>query len=163
MPKAGIVTVGGKPNAGKSTLLNLIGCIDKPTSGRILIEGTDTSRLTASQTSVLRREKIGFVFQTFNLIPVFTDLISDAESPVSAFQKIDDGGYSFLFESVEKSDQAGRYSFVGSRPRVLFESRGKTIRIVEDGGDVSEAIVAARCARRVDNDYSRCLCGDRSA
>ncbi len=68
-----------------------------------------------------------------NLIPVFTDLISDAESPVSAFQKIDDGGYSFLFESVEKSDQAGRYSFVGSRPRVLFESRGKTIRIVEDG------------------------------
>jgi len=68
-----------------------------------------------------------------NLIPVFTDLIADAESPVSAFQKIDDGGYSFLFESVEKSDQAGRYSFVGSRPRVLFESRGKTIRIVEDG------------------------------
>jgi anthranilate synthase component 1 len=68
-----------------------------------------------------------------NLIPVFTDLIADAESPVSAFQKIDDGGYSFLFESVEKSDQAGRYSFVGSRPRVLFESRGRSIRIVEDG------------------------------
>jgi anthranilate synthase component 1 len=73
--------------------------------------------------------------QKGNLIPVFTDLISDAESPVSAFQKIDDGGYSFLFESVEKSDQAGRYSFVGSRPRVLFESRGRTIRIVEDGAE----------------------------
>jgi anthranilate synthase component 1 len=68
-----------------------------------------------------------------NLIPVFTELISDAESPVSAFQKIDDGGYSFLFESVEKSDQAGRYSFVGSQPRVTFESRGRTIRITEDG------------------------------
>ena len=70
-----------------------------------------------------------------NLIPVFTEIIADAESPVSAFQKIDDGGYSFLFESVEKSDQAGRYSFVGSRPRVLFESRGRTIRIVEDGAE----------------------------
>jgi anthranilate synthase component 1 len=68
-----------------------------------------------------------------NLIPIFTELISDAESPVSAFQKIDDGGYSFLFESVEKSDQAGRYSFVGSQPRITFESRGRTIRITEDG------------------------------
>lgn len=68
-----------------------------------------------------------------NLIPVFTELIADAESPVSAFQKIDDGGYSFLFESVEKSDQAGRYSFVGGQPRITFESRGRTIRISEDG------------------------------
>src|SRR6202007_2487243 len=68
-----------------------------------------------------------------NLIPVFTELISDAESPVSAFQKIDDGGYSFLFESVEKSDQAGRYSFVGSQPRITFESRGRAIRITENG------------------------------
>ena len=68
-----------------------------------------------------------------NLIPVHTELISDAESPVSAFQKIDDGGYSFLFESVEKSDMAGRYSFVGSQPRLIFESRGKTIRITENG------------------------------
>src|SRR5436190_2271175 len=68
-----------------------------------------------------------------NLIPVFTELIADAESPVSAFQKIDDGGYSFLFESVEKSDQAGRYSFVGTGSRVVLESRDGTIRIMESG------------------------------
>jgi putative ABC transport system ATP-binding protein len=66
------LAISGPSGSGKSTLLNLIGCIDKPTSGRILIEGVDTSTLTPSQTSVLRREKIGFVFQTFNLIPVFT-------------------------------------------------------------------------------------------
>ena len=66
------LAISGPSGSGKSTLLNLIGCIDKPTSGRILIEGVDTSRLTPAQTSVLRREKIGFVFQTFNLIPVFT-------------------------------------------------------------------------------------------
>lgn len=71
--------------------------------------------------------------QRGNLIPVHTELIADAEMPVSAFQKIDDGRYSFLFESVEKSDQAGRYSFVGTAPRVIFESRGRQIRIVEDG------------------------------
>lgn len=66
------LAISGPSGSGKSTLLNLIGCIDKPTNGRILIEGVDASRLSASQTSALRREKIGFVFQTFNLIPVFT-------------------------------------------------------------------------------------------
>ncbi|MDB6150495.1 MAG: anthranilate synthase subunit [Chthoniobacter sp.] len=68
-----------------------------------------------------------------NLIPVHTELIADAELPVSAFQKIDQGGHSFLLESVEKSEQAGRYSFVGASPRLIFESRGRSIRILEDG------------------------------
>jgi anthranilate synthase component 1 len=67
-----------------------------------------------------------------NLIAVSTELIADAETPVSAFQKIDDGGYSFLLESVEKSDQAGRYSFVGSGPSLIFESRGRHVRVTEN-------------------------------
>ncbi len=66
------LAIAGPSGSGKSTLLNLIGCIDKPTSGRILIDGVDTSKLTATRMTALRREKIGFVFQTFNLIPVFT-------------------------------------------------------------------------------------------
>ena len=66
------LAISGPSGSGKSTLLNLIGCIDKPTSGRIFIDGTDTSLLSSSQCSLLRRERIGFVFQTFNLIPVFT-------------------------------------------------------------------------------------------
>jgi anthranilate synthase component 1 len=66
-----------------------------------------------------------------NLVAVSTELVADAETPVSAFQKIDEGGYSFLLESVEKSDQAGRYSFVGSGPNLIFESRGRRIRITE--------------------------------
>ncbi|MGA3046438.1 MAG: ABC transporter ATP-binding protein [Terracidiphilus sp.] len=66
------LAIAGPSGSGKSTLLNLIGCIDKPTSGRILIDGVDTSRLNPNRMTALRREKIGFVFQTFNLIPVFT-------------------------------------------------------------------------------------------
>jgi putative ABC transport system ATP-binding protein len=66
------LAIAGPSGSGKSTLLNLIGCIDKPTSGRVLIDGVDTSQLSPDRTTALRREKIGFVFQTFNLIPVFT-------------------------------------------------------------------------------------------
>jgi putative ABC transport system ATP-binding protein len=66
------LAISGPSGSGKSTLLNLIGCIDKPTRGRVLIDGVDTSQLRPARTTALRREKIGFVFQTFNLIPVFT-------------------------------------------------------------------------------------------
>jgi putative ABC transport system ATP-binding protein len=66
------LAIAGPSGSGKSTLLNLIGCIDRPSSGRILIGGLDTSELSPERMTALRREKIGFVFQTFNLIPVFT-------------------------------------------------------------------------------------------
>jgi len=68
-----------------------------------------------------------------NLIPVYTELVADAETPVSAFSKIDDGGYSFLLESAEHIDHGGRYSFVGSNPRVVFKSRGRRITVIEEG------------------------------
>jgi anthranilate synthase component I len=66
-----------------------------------------------------------------NIIPVYAEFIADGETPVSAFKKLDCGGYSFLFESTEKNDVSGRFSFIGVDPRVLIESRGREIRILE--------------------------------
>ena len=57
-----------------------------------------------------------------NVIPVFAEFIADGETPVSAFKKLDRGGYSFLFESTEKNDVSGRFSFVGVDPRVVLQS-----------------------------------------
>src|SRR3954452_12015690 len=68
-----------------------------------------------------------------NVIPVCADFIADGETPVSAFKKLDRGGYSFLFESTEKNDVSGRFSFVGVDPHVVLQSFGRDIRITEDG------------------------------
>jgi putative ABC transport system ATP-binding protein len=68
------LAVVGPSGSGKSTLLNLIGCLDHPTSGRVLIGERDVARLGDDALSDLRAETIGFVFQTFNLIPVLSAL-----------------------------------------------------------------------------------------
>jgi anthranilate synthase component 1 len=79
------------------------------------------------------REEFRELAKRGNLIPVYTELVADAETPVSAFSKIDAGGYSFLLESAEHVDRGGRFSFVGSNPRIVFQSRDRNIRISENG------------------------------
>jgi len=59
----------GPSGSGKTTLLNLVGCIDKATSGKLLIDNVDITRLPESQLYKIRRDKIGFIFQNFNLMP----------------------------------------------------------------------------------------------
>jgi putative ABC transport system ATP-binding protein len=70
--KGEFMSLAGPSGSGKTTLLNLIGCIDRCTSGEIFIHGEPVSGKGKRELSLLRREKIGFVFQTFNLIPVLT-------------------------------------------------------------------------------------------
>ena len=67
-----LVAIAGPSGSGKSTLLNLIGCLDRPTSGEIEIDGERVSALSPGRQADLRARRIGFVFQTFNLIPVLT-------------------------------------------------------------------------------------------
>jgi putative ABC transport system ATP-binding protein len=68
------ISIMGRSGSGKSTLLNLLGCLDRPTSGTVLIDGVDVTKLPGGQLPKIRREKIGFVFQQFNLIPTLTAL-----------------------------------------------------------------------------------------
>lgn len=68
------LSIMGRSGSGKSTLLNVIGCLDRPTSGTIILDGEDVTRLPASRLPRIRREKLGFIFQHFNLIPTLTAL-----------------------------------------------------------------------------------------
>ena len=68
-----------------------------------------------------------------NVVPVLAEFIADNETPVSAFKKLDSGGYSFLFESTEKNDVSGRFSFVGIDPRIVIKTYGHELQIVELG------------------------------
>jgi len=66
------LALAGPSGSGKTTLLNIIGCLDVPTEGEVYIDATETTKLAPKAKAELRKQKIGFVFQTFNLIPVLT-------------------------------------------------------------------------------------------
>ena len=68
--QASFVSVVGTSGSGKSTLLHMLGGLDRPTAGTVIVDGQDISRLKDEELTIFRRRKIGFVFQSYNLIPV---------------------------------------------------------------------------------------------
>ncbi len=74
VPKGQFLSVMGSSGSGKSTLLNLLGALDTPTSGAITIDGREISRLPDEELSRFRRDRLGFIFQFFNLLPTLTAL-----------------------------------------------------------------------------------------
>lgn len=75
------ISVRGPSGSGKSTLLHMLGCLDKPTSGQVIIDGIDVTVLNGINLSKIRRDKVGFIFQSYNLLPVL-NAIENVELPM---------------------------------------------------------------------------------
>jgi putative ABC transport system ATP-binding protein len=85
--KGDLVSIMGPSGSGKTTLLNVIGCIDQPTSGSVKVSGKELTVLSDKQVTNLRLHHLGFIFQTFNLIPVLTSL-ENVEFPLLLQKKL---------------------------------------------------------------------------
>jgi putative ABC transport system ATP-binding protein len=81
VPEGDYIAIMGPSGSGKSTLLNLLGCLDRPTSGRFFLGDVDVTRLNDDRLSEIRASRIGFVFQSFNLIPQLT-VLENLEVPL---------------------------------------------------------------------------------
>ncbi len=92
--KGEFTVIAGPSGSGKTTLLNMVGCVDVPTSGTVLIDGQSTSALNDRQRTNLRLNKLGFIFQTFNLIPVLTAAQNVEFPPAAAGAALDQGALS---------------------------------------------------------------------
>jgi putative ABC transport system ATP-binding protein len=116
----------GPSGSGKSTLLNLIGLLDVPSKGQVLIEGQDVSRLSEDALGVMRARKIGFIFQSFNLIPV----LSAFENVELALQLSDDPPKSERRDRVRKAlVEVGLEKYMDRRPSQLSGGQQQRVAV----------------------------------
>lgn len=123
--KGEFVCLSGSSGSGKTTLLNLTGCLDVPSEGSIEIDGQDTRKLTPDQLADLRAHSIGYIFQTFNLLPVLT-AVENVEYPILKLEKNSEARRKRSLDALER---VGLGKFHDHRPDQLSGGQRQRIAI----------------------------------
>ena len=112
--KGEFVAIMGPSGSGKTTMLNMLGCLDKPTDGKLLLDNVDVTRLPEKNLYKIRRSKIGFIFQTFNLLP-YLNARENVELPMECIGKTKSEKSARAKELLETVNLSGReeHSFLG--------------------------------------------------
>jgi putative ABC transport system ATP-binding protein len=125
VPASDYIAIMGPSGSGKSTLLNLLGCLDRPTNGRYLLDDQDISRLNDDQLSEIRASRIGFIFQSYNLISQLT-VLENIETPLYYQGHITAAQRSRCRELAERVGLAER---LGHRPYQLSGGQQQRVAI----------------------------------
>jgi putative ABC transport system ATP-binding protein len=125
IPKGGYVAIMGASGSGKSTMLNLLGCLDRPTAGEYLLDGEDVAQLDDDALSLIRLRHIGFVFQSFHLIPQLT-VIENIELPLS-YAGLEDGPA--RERALVYAKRVGLEQRIGHRPQQLSGGQQQRVAI----------------------------------
>ena len=116
----------GPSGSGKSTLMHLLGCLDTPTAGRMIFDGVDVSRASGNKLSEMRNQKIGFVFQSFNLLPKLT-VLQNVELPM-------------IYAGVSARERHDRAA--AAIERVQLSNRAKNTPLQLSGGQMQRVAIA---------------------
>ncbi len=135
IPRGQYVAIMGPSGSGKSTMMNVLGCLDRPTSGAYLLDGQDVAQMTDEQLSAYRGQKIGFVFQAFNLISQLT-IVENVEVPLF---------YQGVLKSEREARAKAKLELVGLGDRLTHRpaelSGGQQQRVAIARALVSEPVV----------------------